>query len=148
MRRIILAAFLFEFILLSCDDLIEINDPYVEIEQIIPNPANIGDTVSIFLKNFNYQLNVENIDQVKVILFNKINSNKDTIQATGYYDDLKKQEYGNFYHSNLTDSLARSYQQVVQFIVDSSYPSQSTVGVRLNDITTISKSSIILIISK
>ncbi len=148
MKQIKIIVIIFTLLLLSCDELIELDDPYIKIKKIIPNPANIGDTVTILLENYNHPLHVASIDQVKVILFSESNSNIDTFHATGFYDDLKKQEYGDLYHTLLIDSLSENYQQVVQCMVDSSFPSQSTVGVKLNEVTTISSSNIILSIKK
>lgn len=143
MRRTILATFLFGLILLSCDDLIDIDDS-IEIKQAIPNPVKVGDTLNILIKNINIPLCVESIEQVKVLL-DKDNKT-DIFLATGYYDRLNRQEYGNFYHSKLIDSLAEGYQPIVQCLVNSTYPNQSKIGVQLNK--KILKSSIILNVIK
>lgn len=144
MRRKFYVVFLFVFILLSCDEL-TIDDNYIEIKQAIPNPSKDGDTLNILISNINNTLNVGNINQVKVLLLDE-NNRTYIFQATGYYDRFKKQEYGNFYHSNLIDSLAEGYQPIVQCLVDSSYPGQSKIGVQLNE--KILKSNIILNIIK
>lgn len=143
MKIIVLATFLFAFIFSSCNDLIEIDD-FIRIDKVTPNPANVGDTLNILMKNINISLNVKNIEQVKVLLDE--NNRTYIFQATGYYDRFKKQEYGKFCHSNLVDSLAEGYQPIVQCLVDSSYPSQSKIGVQLNE--KILKSNIILNIIK
>jgi len=143
MRRTILVAFLFTFILLSCDEVIEIDD-LIRIDEVVPNPINIGDTLNILILNINIPLSVKNIEQVKVLLDK--NNKTYTFPATGYYDRLNRKEYGNFNHSKLIDSLAEGYQPIVQCLVDSAYPNQSKIGLQLNE--KILNSSIILNITK
>lgn len=143
MHRKPLSVLLFAFILWSCNELTPIDDS-IEIKQAIPDPAKVGDTLYILIKNINIPLSVENIDQVKVLLDE--NNNLHTFQASGYYDQLNKEEYGNFSHSKFIDSIAESYQPIVQCFVDSSYPGQSKIGVQLNE--KILKSNIILNIIK
>lgn len=142
MRKLYLACS-FVLILLSCKELTPIDD-LIEIKQAFPNPAIVGDTLTILMININIPLHVENINQVKVLL--EENNKTRSFQATGYYDHLKKQEFGNFSHSKLIDSLIMDYQPVVQCLVDSSYPGQSKIGVQLNE--KILKSNIILNIIK
>jgi len=143
MKPKIYVPFLFVLILWGCNGLITIDDS-IEIKKAIPNPAKVEDTLNILVKNINIPLNVESIDQVKILL--EENNRTYIFQATGYYDQLNRQEYGNFSHSNLMDSLARNFQPIIQCIVDSSYPSQSKIGVQLNE--KILTSNIILNVAK
>lgn len=131
------------FILLSCDEH-TIDDNYIEIKQAVPNPAKVGDTLNILITNINNPLNVDNINQVKIRLDE--NGKFHTFQATGYYDQFRKVEYGSFSHSYFVDSLARNFQPIIQCLVDSSFPIQSKIGVQLNE--KILKSNIILNIIK
>lgn len=121
---------LFSVSYIGCKELTPIDD-LIEIREVIPNPAMIGDTLSIFVMNINIPLNVQGIDQVKLVL--RENNKKHIFPVNGYYDYLQKQEYGIFYHSKFIDSLALDYSPIIQCVVDSSYLNNSYIGVQLNE---------------
>jgi hypothetical protein len=143
MKKVSIISFVFLFVFLSCDNSTEIDDS-IEVKKAVPNPIAVGDTLSILLININIPLNIQNIEQVKLLLYH--NSKIYTYKASGYYNYLEKQEYGNFNHSKLIDSLAGGYQPIVQCLVDSSFPEQSKIGIQLNE--KILNSNIILYVNK
>lgn len=145
MKQRVKVIFFIAFILVSCDEGLITIDDSIEIKQAIPNPAKVGDTLNILIANINIPLNVQNINHVKVLLDE--NNKTHIFQATGYYDQFPVQEYGHFSHSKLIDSLiVLHYAPVIQCVIDSSFPSQSKIGVQLNE--KILQSKIILNITK
>jgi len=112
----------------SCDDETGF-DPNLAITGIYPNSVQSGDTLNILVGCAEYNLNITDINQVKVSLTDNNNS-RFLFDATGYWENHNR-ELGNIAHSPTIDSLAYN-GIIVQCIVNEKFPTNAKVGVFLN----------------
>lgn len=144
MKRLQIIFILFSAILFtSCiDNTVPIDDD-IWISNVLPNPANINDTITVVLKALGTGRSIGPIDslsQISVILTTGdiFQEQKITCYRIGTYI------LGNFHNYDLLDTLRDN--KLIQFAVTDSTLTNSKVNVRLKDYFI--KSDIVLTINK
>lgn len=142
MKKISVIIYLLSVIFYTSCTFTDSHDESVWISAVVPNPANVNDTVSVAIKEIGVGEWIDSLNEVSIILTRGTFTQKQKV--TGYSLYSAPYILGDFRNYDFLDTLSAT--KLIQFEVTDSTLTSSKVNVRLKDY--LIKSEIVLTINK